>query len=110
MGNTLILPFDTELISDGYHTFEELYEHRNLLWANILKLNKEKSFKTWFNDKGEKYDGWFIAGMETDYGQITYHLPDNLWGILDIKVLNRNSNYDGHRSADCACRLLNLLD
>lgn len=109
MSNSLILPFDVGQVSDGYHTFDELYEHRCLLWANILNSNTENSFKTWLNDKGEKYDGWFIAGMDSEYGQLTYHLPERFWPLLNVKILNNNSNYDGHTSADVAERLLKML-
>ena len=28
--------------SDGYHTFDELYEHRVLLWINLILLQHPK--------------------------------------------------------------------
>ena len=35
-------------ISDGYHTFEELYEHRVLLWIKSL-FRQELSINLWIN-------------------------------------------------------------
>ncbi|MCG7915915.1 MAG: hypothetical protein JAY71_18775 [Candidatus Thiodiazotropha weberae] len=105
MSNTLILPVDAGKVSDGYHTFEELYNHRCLLWVNVLQTHKDKSFKTWRNDSGQKWNGWFIAGINTEFGQITYHLPEELWPYLDIQVKERNDDYDGHTSKDVLSRL-----
>ena len=62
---------DMGSVSDGYHTFDELYEQRHTLFAALLHMNSFFSFKTWRDDKGEKWDGWFIAGMNT----MGTHLP-----------------------------------
>ncbi len=105
MSNELILPCDPGTVSDGYHTFNELYEHRNLLWINILNLKPEMAFKTRKNDKGEVWEGWFIAGMNTPFGQLTYHLPEKHWNILDISEVESNSDYDQHTSHDVLERL-----
>lgn len=108
--NTIILPdgtkievADTNLVSDGYHTFGELYEHRCLLWAWIVSEIGGRSrtgFKTRKNDKGEEWEGWFIAGLHRPGGQITYHLPNSMWFLVDAPELERNVNYDGHTSDD----------
>ncbi len=108
MGN-IILPCDSSEVSDGYHTFAELYNHRCLLWMNLLIAHKDKAFKTHLDDEGSKMEGWFIAGMNTQYGQITYHLPDELWPTLNIKEVDCNSDYDGHDSELVLQRLLRLL-
>ena len=91
--------------SDGYHTFNELYEHRHLLFITLLNSSKEKAFKTLKNKEGEKWEGWFIAGLNTKYGQITYHLPEKFWHDLDVTELERNSLYDNHSSNDVLDRL-----
>ncbi len=92
-------------LSDGCHTFNELYRHRNLLFINLVMANPAISFKTMLNDKKEKWDGWFILGMNTEFGQITYHLPEKYWDIAKVKEIECNSEYDGHTSEDVLSRL-----
>ena len=111
MDNKIILPCDVSEVSDGYHTFAELYDHRCLLWVNVLLAHKERAFKTWRNDAGEKWEGWFIAGMNTEAGQITYHLPEKLWVLLaGIAETHQNEGYDGHCSTDVLSRLALLAE
>ncbi len=104
MSNSLILPYDAGRVSDGYHTFDELYDHRHLLWINLLHCNKDQAFKTWLNQEGE-YLGWFIAGMNTIHGELTYHLPMSYWQLLDVTEVERNRDFDGHSSEDVLERL-----
>ena len=110
---TEVIVANTNLVSDGYHTFGELYEHRCYLFALILSLFDfvpgYSCFKTLRDNKGEAWDGWFIAGMETPVGQVTYHLPIDMWGMLDVNVIECNSTYDGHSSADVVERIKTLL-
>ncbi len=91
--------------SDGYHTFSELYEHRHWLWINFLHENAYDAFKTRLNDKGDSLPGWFIAGINTPQGQMTYHLPERLWQNLEVPEVERNADYDGHSSQDVLKRL-----
>ena len=97
-------------VSDGYHTFDELYEHRCLLFVS-LSYWVPGIFKTRKNDKGEEWQGWFIAGLNTPWGQITYHLPDSMWDMIETDYeLERNDQYDGHTSKDVAERLHKMLE
>ncbi len=96
-------------ISDGYHTFNELYEHRHALFLNVVKAHKEQAFKTLRNQKGELWEGWFILGINTPHGQITYHLPMFYWTLADVPEVERNADYDGHTSQDVVARLLALV-
>jgi len=68
-------------ISDGYHTFDELYEFRKAYnaalfneWALQGKYNVHKSFK---HEDGEYCFGepnkWFIVVTELPAGQISNH-------------------------------------
>jgi hypothetical protein len=101
--------------SDGYHTFNELYEHRHVLFAHLLQnsymYDSQVFFwKTWRNQNGEVWDGWFIAGIDTEYGQISYHMPAEWWDRLPVVTeIERNENYDGHTSSDVLLRLKQLL-
>lgn len=108
-GMEILLDCPSGAVSDGYHTFDELYVHRCHLFAWLCNLQSEKAFKTRLNDRGEAWPGWFIAGINTKHGQITYHLPDALWEGVRVKEIERNTGYDGHTSADVLERIFKLL-
>ena len=40
-------------LSDGYHSFNELYEQRMYLFATIVKQNKELCWKSYKHDDGK---------------------------------------------------------
>ena len=94
-------------ISDGYHTFDELYYHRMILFATICNQNKEKSWKSKKHDDGTMYDGYFIVGIDTPQGQYTYHCKLSYWDKFDVKKLDFAKKYDGHMPNDVD-RLLSL--
>ena len=108
---------DTNLISDGYHTFGELYEHRITLFILLAKqLLNRKSFnlpmwKSRFHDDSIEWAGWFIVGIgEKEGEQISYHLPISKWdecAFIPEKALA--PKWDGHTSNDVLQRLKNLL-
>lgn len=85
--------------SDGYHTFNELYEHRHALFALLA------DWKSRLHSDGTMFDGWFIAGKDTPYGQITYHIPDRLWELYAVAELDKAPQWDGHTSSDVIERL-----
>ena len=93
-------------LSDGYHTFNELYLHRNRLFIALLHIFKEAQFreawKTKLSADGFEQGDWFIAGLGPGY--ISYHLPMELWDDLDVKEIPR-SLWDGHNHYDVAKRL-----
>lgn len=92
-------------ISDGYHTFDELYEHRHWLFINLLNAHP-KSWKSQLHHDKTKYEGMFIAGIFTDYGdQITYHMPWDLWHKVKCRVLPTAPTWDKHTPKDVIKRL-----
>jgi len=92
--------------SDGYHTFNELYEHRHILFLAVLKAHSDKSWRSKHHADGTMFDGWFIAGLDTKLGQATYHLPIRMWGLFDgIKTLENAPEWDGHTSNDVLVRI-----
>lgn len=102
-------------ISDGYHTFNELYEHRNWLFIQMCEWIREAGYGCWKSKKhsdGSEIEGWFIAGYGTKAGeQITYHLPMRLWDSCDSFVfeeLEKAPEWDGHTPNDVLIRLKNL--
>lgn len=98
--------FSAGKVSDGYHTFDELYHHRAVLFAMICNQNKEKAWKSKLHNTGDMYDGMFIVGVETPYGQATYHYDiDPYWDMFQIKELNRAPKWDGHNPQEAIDRI-----
>lgn len=107
---------ETNSISDGYHTFAELYEHRITLFIALGKaLHENMKFRQtiWKSRKhsdGSEWAGWFIMGFGTIKGtQITYHIPilkwDECWFANERDL---SPDFDGHTSADVLERLKQL--
>lgn len=106
--NSITVPCDTGKVSDGYHTFDELYEHRCALFLALMKAHRELSWFSQIHHDNTAMEGWFIAGIALPTGQVTYHLPDKLWNIASLtgaKSLIRGVEWDGHTSADVVTRL-----
>lgn len=105
---------DTGKISDGYHTFLDLYKHRMALFvalSNTLQRLDEKqiTWKSKLHSDGTMFEGdWFIAGIYHAPGkQITYHLPLTYWDKLKCPELKNAPEFDGHTPDDVIERLLN---
>ena len=93
--------------SDGYHTFNELYHHRAVLFAALQKAYPDKSWKAKFHSNGTMFDNMFIAGIDTPEGTYTYHLEMNEWDIFTCKEIEFAPEWDGHMPDDVG-RLLSL--
>jgi hypothetical protein len=126
------------MIHDGYHSFDELYQSRNAAFIalaihvnqciinGIMRPNEETDEKGFFIEKDKRYvyksyfypngipveEGWFLLYLDTGTGQISMHLPDNLWEkvaeIREVKEMLIVPKYDGHKTADVIERLLNV--
>ncbi len=109
-------------ISDGYHTFTELYNHRHALFCALTKIydnyitplqTRVKCWKSRFHSDGSSLEGWFIVGMTiTEFdgpkSQITYHLPNEWWDKFKLLELSHAPTYDGHTPNDVIERLMKL--
>ena len=93
--------------SDGYHTFNELYHHRMVLFSIICNTNKDKAFKSKLHADGTMFDDYFIVGVETPQGYYTYHYHMDNWDRFQAKELERAPEWDGHQPCDIE-RLLTL--
>jgi len=96
-------PLVTGETSDGYHTFNELYEHRHALFSALCKFTD--SWKSKLHSDGTMFDGWFIAGINTPAGQATYHLPMSWWDCVHAKELEQAPDWDGHTADDTVNRI-----
>jgi hypothetical protein len=111
---------DKSQVSDGYHTFAELYEHRHALfvalcrvhnaWGETAGVDDTFVWRSKHHADGSMYDGWFVMGIGKELGeQITYHLPDKLWEQTSFApTLARAPDWDGHTSDDVVARLWEL--
>lgn len=108
-------------VSDGYHTFDELYDHRVQLFITLCNtlytLSAMQSdegtiplpWKAKMHHDGTSFEGWFIAGIGTKKGkQISYHLPIKKWGELRCVAYDKAPEWDGHTPNDVINRLKTL--
>lgn len=118
---------------DGYHTFDELYDHRISLYIALCKKVHEMDevkcamsgmhrsvypyFSVWKSKRhsdGELCFGTgtqFVLGIGKGYGkQVTYHIPIERWNEVDfvLEELEKAPEWDGHSSDDVIDRLKNL--
>lgn len=100
------LKLNTGLITDGYHTFEELYEHRCILFACLCNENKN-AWKSLEHHDGTMFKDYFIVGIDTKQGQCTYHYHIDNWNLFNCKQLVKAPKYDGHTSNQAIERLKN---
>ena len=110
-------------VSDGYHTMDEVYDHRIGLFVAMLRVQDvlntiaremEKGIahpiwksKAHHPEDKPMFDGWFVLGMNIEPGrQVTYHLPLSMWDEVDFAVEFMHApKWDGHTSADVLERL-----
>lgn len=111
---------DKGQISDGIHTFSQLYAHRNELFIALcramlpigtgIKPWRSKSHSDGSPAGGVPVDQWFILGLGKEAGkQITYHLPMSDWNKCDFaETLEKAPEYDFHSSDDALDRIAKL--
>jgi len=104
-----------ENLSDGYHTFNELYEFRKLYNAALFnEWEKGQMFnvhKSWRHSDGELAfgGGWFIVVAVLPTGQISNHYPEKDWNFFKIPEREIAIEFDGHTHVDVAYRLNQFL-
>lgn len=105
----------TKDISDTYHTFGDLYNHRMAFNAAlchaITEINAEKiyCYKSWKHHDGTMFEGMFIVVIESCYGQISYHYNAEHWEKFNIPERDIALEYDGHTPDDTYIRLLKVF-
>lgn len=111
--------------SDGYHTFDELYDHRVTLFIALCKLYENHVEPSHWKDanpplnrvwRSKRHsDGELCFGTGTQYvlgigkekgKQITYHIPIERWEDTGFaETLEKGPEFDGHTSDDVLERL-----
>ena len=99
---------DKGQISDGSHTFNELYYHRMVLFSVICNSHKDRCYKSKLHDDGTMYPGYFIVGINTPEGDYSYHYEMKYWNYFDVPEIDRAPEWDGHKPEDVT-RLVSLL-
>lgn len=113
-----------EELSDGYHTFNELYKYRMLY--NAAFFNSLAFYDNWADGcwhvgfdvhKSKKHSdgedcfggGWFIVMAELPTGQISNHYEMKCWDLFKIPEKDRANVWDGHSPQEAAKRLEDYL-
>ncbi|HEY6018646.1 MAG TPA: hypothetical protein VIY48_01790 [Candidatus Paceibacterota bacterium] len=103
-------------ISDGHHTFTELYMYRRIYnaalfneWAKQGLYDVHKSF---YHHDGEPCfgGGWFIVVAQLPTGQISNHYKTKHWDEFRIPEREMAAIYDGHTPALAAGRMIDFLN
>lgn len=100
-------------ISDGYHTFRELYDFRKaynaLLFNAWAKLGKYDVYKSKNHEEGgdPMFDGYFVVGCNTPFGQVTNHYKMDTWDLFQVEEREYAVKWDGHTPQAALQRLLN---
>ncbi len=105
-------PVDKGEISDGFHTFSELYYYRMLYNAAFFNmLPKELVHKSKKHNDGEECfgGGWFIVMANLPTGQISNHYELKDWELFQIPEKERADKWDGHTPQEAAERLHKFL-
>lgn len=70
--------------TDGYHSFDELYKHRMILFSIICRGNNN-AWKSWKHSDGTMYDDYFIVGIGDENGYFSYHYHKDYWNMFDVQ-------------------------
>lgn len=101
-------------VSDGSHSFDELYEARCILTAALFDAYLRmgiRPVKSWRHSDGELCfgGGWFIVQAELPTGQVSFHYPEKDWGRFNCQGVERGLQWDGHTTQDVYDRLLGAI-
>lgn len=104
-------------VSDGYHTFNELYHFRMLYNAALFNEWAAKGIhsvhKSHCHHDGKECfgGGWFIVCAMLPGGQISNHYENKHWDLFKIPAPETALwEYDGHTSIDVTNRLTSFLN
>lgn len=92
-------------ISDGYHTFSELYDHRIALYCYCIRTGALVPDYAVL----EHYEGWDLVACHTQAGeQVSYHIhisQRELWSENFPIIKYDRDRWDSHSAKDVVKRL-----
>lgn len=103
-------------LSDGYHTFDELYEYRMiynaLLFNEYAKNNLYGVHKSKKHGDGEECfgGGWFIVMATLPSGQVSNHYKLEHWNLFKVPEREMADAWDGHTPEVAKNRMFALLE
>lgn len=103
------------VVSDGYHTFDELYEFRMLynaaLFNELAEHGDNKIHKSYKHSDGELCfgGGWFIVVAYLDGQQISNHYENKDWELFKVEERELADQWDGHTPKDVMQRLRDFI-
>lgn len=86
---------ETNKVSDGFHTFGELYDHRFALFSALSAALPKLAWKSRLHDDGTMWEGWFVCGVNLPSGQVRYHYSMSNWEKLHSKEIANSPAWDG---------------
>ena len=98
-------------ISDGHHSFDELYRNRMILFCTLCNCFPDISWKSkkHYNEETDPmFNGDFIAGINTPKGVATYHFKIKYWDLFKVKELDRALPYDDYSNDEVMVRIMSL--
>ena len=119
--------FEENEISDGYHTFNELYEFRKMYnaalfneWGKsadrlIEEEGKYSVHKSWRHHAGElcfpnSSQRWFIVSANLPSGLISNHYKEKDWDLFKVPEVEKALfPFDGHTGKDVLERIKEIL-
>jgi len=105
----------TKQLSDTYHTFGDLYNHRMALNLALVKALVQlqpdgiEVYKSRLHSDGTMFEDMFIVVIDSPHGQISYHYDNPEWDKFSIPEVDQAKEFDGHTPKDCIDRLMDLL-
>lgn len=103
--------------SDGYHTFDELYDHRRALTAALAEMVTRF---VWMDQSAWRsrnhhpldsaiYDGYFIVGIDLPTGTVTYHYNNQYWDdFKNVPEVEHAPKWDGAGPEATVTRLIDF--
>ncbi len=99
-------------ISDGYHTFDELYDHRCLLYLTWLVQEQRLGSERRVYFVRNHYPNWDLLVAYINDEQVSYHIRIYYRDILEKhfkEVDEKEHEFDGYTPEDVADRLRDNL-
>lgn len=94
--------------SDGFHTFDELYYHRAVLFSVIVSVYPQLCWKSHKHSDGTMFENMFVVGINTPEGPATYHYHNDMWDLFKCKAIQKAPQWDGHTSEQAIQRIASL--